>query len=127
MSLPYVYSLIFFIAFAIYFMMGIYTISLNAKRMLNRLYFVACIALAVWAFCFSIANSAQDAEIALFWRRLASIGWGTVYSILLNFYLIVTERKALLKKKWLYVLLYLPALVNVLAFGLSDAAKGQYT
>lgn len=126
MSLPYVYSLAFFIAFAIYFMLGIYTISLNTKSMLNRLYFAACVSLSVWAFSFSIANSAQDYEMAMFWRRLASVGWGTVYSILLNFYLILTERTGILKKKWIYAVLYLPALVNVFAFGFSDTAREHY-
>ncbi len=94
--------------------------------MLNRLFFASCLSLSIWAFCFSIANSAQDYESALFWRRLTSFGWGTVYSILVHFFLVLTERKKILKNKWLYVLLYLPAAVNVFAFGLSDTARGQY-
>lgn len=126
MTLPYIYSLVFFIAFAIYFTLGMYTISLNSKSMLNRLYLAACLALSVWAFCFSIANSAPDYETAMFWRRLASVGWGTVYSFLLNFYLILTEKHRVLKKKWVYVLLYMPALVNVIAFGLSETARKHY-
>lgn len=126
MSLSYIFSLVFFIAFAIYFIFGIYTLSINTKSMLNRLFFAACLSLSIWAFCFSIANSAQDYETALLWRRWASLGWGTVYSLLLHFYLILTERDKILQKKWLYVLLYLPAVVNVFAFGYSDTARGQY-
>ncbi|ULO06903.1 EAL domain-containing protein [Paenibacillus sp. 19GGS1-52] len=126
MSLSYVFSLVFFIAFAIYFILGIYIISINPKSMLNRLFFAACLSLSIWAFCFSIANSAQDYETALFWRRLTSLGWGTVYSLLLHFFLILTEKNKILKNKWLYVLLYFPAVVNVFAFGYSDIAKGQY-
>ncbi|SEU27806.1 EAL domain-containing protein [Paenibacillus sp. NFR01] len=126
MTLPYIYSLVFFIAFAIYFTLGMYTISLNSKSVLNRLYLAACLALSIWAFCFSLANSAPDYATALFWRRLSSVGWGTVYSFLLNFYLLLTEKHRILKKKWLYALLYLPALVNVIAFGLSETAKTQY-
>jgi diguanylate cyclase (GGDEF)-like protein len=126
MALSYIFSLVFFIAFTIYFILGIYTISINTKNMLNRLFFVSCLSLSIWAFCFSIANSAQDYETALFWRKLASLGWGTVYSLLLHFYLILTERNKIVGKKWLYVLLYLPAVVNVFAFGYSDTARGQY-
>src|SRR5690554_6417956 len=126
MSLAHTFSFVFFIAFAIYFSLGIYTISINTKNMLNRLFFLSCLSLAIWAFCFSMANSAQDYETALFWRRLSSLGWGTVYSLLMHFYLIVTERNKVLSKKWVYVLLYLPTLVNVYAFGYSETARGQY-
>lgn len=126
MSLSHIFSLVFFIAFAVYFILGIYTICINPKNILNRLFFAACISLSIWAFCFSIANSAQDYETAIFWRRLTSLGWGTVYSLLLHFFLIVTERKKILKNKWIYVVLYLPALVNVFAFGFSNLARGQY-
>ncbi|WP_249896715.1 EAL domain-containing protein [Paenibacillus sp. PK3_47] len=126
MSSAYIFSLMFFIAFAVYFILGIYTLSIDAHSKLNRLFSVACLSLAVWAFCFSIANSAQDYETAIFWRRWSSLGYGTVYSLLLHFFLLVTERTRILKSKWIYVLLYLPALVNVIAFGYSDTAKDQY-
>ncbi|WP_187355493.1 EAL domain-containing protein [Paenibacillus tengchongensis] len=122
----HIYSFVLFIAFAIYFILGIYTLSINARSKPNRLFFAACLSLAVWAFCFSVANSAQDYETALLWRRWTSLGWGTVYSLLLHFFLIVTERTSLLKRKWIYVLLYLPAVVNVVAFGYSDTAREQY-
>ncbi|WNS41503.1 EAL domain-containing protein [Paenibacillus sp. MMS20-IR301] len=126
MSLAYVFSLVFFVAFAVYFILGIYILSLNTNSKLNRLFFVACLALAVWAFCFSIANSAQDYETALLWRRWTSLGWGTVYSLLLHACLLLTERHRILRTKWIYVLIYLPAAINVWAFGYSDLAREQY-
>lgn len=126
MSLSYIFSLVFFIAFAIYFILGIYTLSIHTTNRLNQLFFAACLALSIWAFCFSIANTAQNYEAALFWRRWTSLGWGTVYSLLLHACLILTERNNILKNRWTYVLLYLPALVNVFAFGYSDAARGHY-
>lgn len=126
MTLSYIYSLILFIGFAIYFILGMYILSLNTGSKLNRLYCLACLSLSIWSFCFSITNSAPDYETAILWRRLASLGYGTVYSLLLHFFLILTERTAMLKKKWIYVLLYLPAAVNVFAFGYCDSAKEQY-
>lgn len=126
MSPAYSYSLIFFIAFAVYFVLAMYTLSINVHSKLNRLFCGACLSLAVWAFCFSMANSAQDVETALLWRRCASLGWGTVYSLLLHFFLLVTERSKILKVKWIYVLLYLPAVVNIMVFGYSEAAGERY-
>lgn len=126
MSLAYLFSLVLFIAFALYFILGMYILSLNTGSELNRLYCVACLSLSIWAFCFSITNSAPDYETAILWRRLSSLGYGTVYSLLLHFFLILTERTKILKNRWVYVLLYLPAVVNIYAFGYSSAAKEQY-
>jgi len=65
--------------------------------------------------------------MSLFWRQIAAFGWGTFYSFLLHFVLILTEKKNLLQKKWLYLLIYLPAAINVFVFGLcSDMSAGQY-
>ncbi|WP_052380548.1 EAL domain-containing protein [Paenibacillus camerounensis] len=126
MTLSYTYSLVLFIAFAIYFILGMYILSLNTGSKLNRLYCIACLSLSIWSFCFSITNSAPDYETAILWRRLASLGYGTVYSILLHFSLILTERTAVLKNKWIYVVLYFPAALNVIVFGYIDSAKEQY-
>jgi len=126
MSISYIFSFIFFIVFAIFILMGMYIISLNRKNMLNCVFFVACFSLSIWAFSFSIANSAEDYEMSLFWYRMASLGWGTIYSNLLLFILILTEKKRILKSKWLYVLLYLPVAINIYIFGISDLARGQY-
>lgn len=127
MSLQFQISLLFFITFTIYVFFSIYILALNAKVMQNRIFFILCLSLSVWAFSFSIANTAPDYETALFWRRIASLGWGTAYSLLLHFVLLLTQRHRILKNKWLYVLLYLPAVINVFIYGLyNKVARGQY-
>ena len=127
MSLPLTFSLIFFAAFAMYFFFGLYVLFLNFNSNLHRVFFFSCISLCFWAFSFSIANSAADYETCLFWRRVACLGWGTYFSILLHFIIILTDKNRLLQKKWYYVLLYLPAAVNVFAFCFySEIAVKQY-
>lgn len=126
MSQQIIFSLIFYISFVSYVLLGVYALWLNPKSMLNRVFFLGTISLGVWAFCFSIANSAPNHEVSLLWRRMATIGWGSAYSILLHFFLILTERKRLLQSKWLYPILYIPVLVNIYIFGLSPKAMEQY-
>lgn len=126
MSLSHILSLAFFVAFSIYFILGIYIITINVKKSLYKLFFAVCLSLCIWAFSFSIANSAPDYETAIFWRRLNSFGWGIAYSFLVHFLLILTERKKILKSKLIYLLLYIPALVNIFEFGLSDSASIHY-
>lgn len=127
MSLPNIFSLLFFINFTIYFYFGMYILRFNAKSRMHRVFFYSCLALCVWAFTFCIANSAPDYETSLIWRRIASLGWGTIFSFLLHFILLMTGKNRLLQKKWIYILLYLPAVVNVIVFGLyKEIAIQQY-
>jgi len=75
----------------------------------------------------SISNTAQNYETCLFWRRVGTLGWGTFFSFLLHFIVIITEKADILKKKWIYILIYLPAALNVFVFGLYEKiAVKQY-
>lgn len=74
------------------------------------------VALTIWSFGMSMSNVAPDAATCETFRRIASIGWGTIYAILLHFILVITGKPALYKKWWCYVCLYLPALFCLFAF-----------
>ncbi len=126
MSLSLIFSLLFYLMFTTYILLGLYILWLNPKNRLNRIFFVATLSLSTWAFCFSVANTATDYETSLFWRRIASVGWGSAYSILLHFFIVLTERKKVLKSKWLYIILYVPVIVNIYVFGLGELARDHY-
>ncbi|MGE5677479.1 MAG: EAL domain-containing protein [Pseudomonadota bacterium] len=120
MLLPGIFSLIFFISSVIYLILGIYILDLNRQSALHRVFSCVCFALGIWAFSFSFANSAVKYDISLLWRRIATLGWGMFYSLLLHFTLILTEKYHAVKKGWQFCLLYLPALVTVNVFGLDS-------
>jgi len=127
MSLPGLISLLFFLAVVVYYILGVYVIRLNPSSTIHRLFFCICLTLCIWAFAFSIANSAISYEMSLTWRRVAAIGWGTLYSILLHYTLCLTGKQNIFRKKWIYALIYLPAAVNVFVFSLySDLALKRY-
>ncbi|NLK00601.1 MAG: diguanylate cyclase [Clostridia bacterium] len=123
---PLSFSLLFFIAFAVYLFFGIYIIHLDSKSYLNRLFLGVCIALCLWSFGFSMANSAPSGDIALFWRRFSALGWASIYSLLLHFFLLLTDenRGERLKPtnlpQYLLFLLYIPAAVNMYLHSLSS-------
>ena len=64
-----------------------------------------------------ISGVSLDYNTALFWRRIAAIGWSTLYSILLHFILALSMGEEILKKKSLY-LIYLPSIVCILVFSI---------
>jgi len=119
------FSLVFFVAFAAYFLLGHYILCLNPRAVTNRVFFALCLALSWWAFSFSIAISAPTYESALIWRRISAWGWGSVYSILLHFVIVLTEQGKRMSSMWL-ALLYTPALINVITFGLLKQSEGLY-
>lgn len=112
-----VYSIMFLLASFCYILLGVYVWTLNPKQSLNRLFFACCLSLSIWAYAFSIANGATSYEISFFWHRVSVLGWGLLYSVLLHYFLVLTERGNLLKKPITYLLLYGPALVNVFIYG----------
>ena len=122
-----VFSIIFFAAFAVYLFFSIYIIRLNPKSGINRTFFAVCLALCVWSFGFSLATSAAGLEECLFWRRFSAFGWATLHSIIIHFFLNLTGNKNVLKKWWSYFILYMPAVITLYIFSLSDKMAGlQY-
>ncbi|SFH66863.1 diguanylate cyclase (GGDEF) domain-containing protein [Tindallia magadiensis] len=112
---------------ALYMIFGTYTVTLSPKGRLNQLFLVVCSLLSLWSFSYALAFSAPNEQTAYFWFRIGVFGWALVYSVLLHFFLELTEHKEWLNKKWVMVVLYLPALINIGLFGIfSPWAHGYY-
>lgn len=115
---PYseVFTAIFVSVAGISLMFGAYILRIKCNAQENKIFFVLNIALMVWALGLGMALSSPAAEISLMWRRIAAIGWGSFFSLLLHFALLLTGQEGLLRKKWPYLPLYLPVVVNLLVF-----------
>jgi hypothetical protein len=99
---------------------------IESKSNLNRVFSLTCSALGLWAISLAFANNATYYDTALFWRRLASLGWGSAFSFQLHYFLILSENR-LLKRKMVYFILYVPSLIFVTVFGLyPPLANGLY-
>lgn len=127
MTTQIVFSVLFFIAFIAYVQVVIHIFPYRKSAPINRLVIVIGLAMAIWSLGFSVANSAKDYEAALLWRRISSIGWGMIFTLLLHFTLTILVKPEKVLKKWLYVLIYLPGIITVVLFGLHPSiARGQY-
>ncbi|MDO9491843.1 GGDEF and EAL domain-containing protein [Acetobacterium sp.] len=125
--LPLIFSFLFFAISGLYMFFGAYIVSVNSKEKSNRVFFVLCIFLSVWTFSLAMSSSVADMETCFFWRRVSALGWCTFAGILLHFFLILTNKRRLLKKWWIYFLIYTPAAVFIYIFALShDMAILQY-
>ena len=116
-----IFSLMFFLACCVYLFWGIYIIRSNPKSNINKVFLFLCFLLSIWSFAFSIANSAANVEICLFWRRIAAIGWTSVYSVILHFIVLLIHKKEKLERKRVFLLLYIPAIINIYVFSFSNS------
>ena len=127
MTLENIISILLFLMLYLYLYIGIYTLSLKRNDFVNRAFFGMCLSASTWVLTFSIANSAQNYESALFWRMISVFGWGFFYSLMLDFTLILTNEALMKRNKWIYVIIYIPVLINILVFALlPNVATEQY-
>jgi hypothetical protein len=76
--------------------------------------------MALWSFGFSIAINAPSADVCLLGRRIAAIGWGSLFSFVVHFILLLTGNKHIASKLWINIVLYAPAAVSVYIFAISN-------
>ncbi|MBC3797322.1 EAL domain-containing protein [Acetobacterium tundrae] len=116
MTLQNLISIILYISFVTYALIGAYSFTLNKEARLNRLFMSLCLCFSLWSFAFAVGNSAGTYAEALFWRRIAVLGWGVAYCVILHFIIVLTganwSRKE--KKPLLLMVLYVPAVLNVI-------------
>lgn len=110
------FSILFFAVCIIASVTAILVLQNNYKAHANRCFFALIVSVVIWSAGLALATSAGDAETCEIWRRVSALGWGSFYSIILHFILIITGKRKLLNKWWFYILLYFPAAVTILAF-----------
>ncbi len=117
---PLLFSLLFLVVCAVYLFSGIYIIYRNPREKLNKALFAVSVSLSLWSLGFALAIGAPDLETALLSRRLAALGWGSIYTLFLHFIILLTNFQPLLKNRLLLPLLYFPAVISIYAFALSN-------
>jgi diguanylate cyclase (GGDEF)-like protein len=99
-------------------MFGMYILRIKRSAPENLMFFATTIALAIWALGLGMGLSAPTEASSVLWRRFSTLGWGTFFSFLLHFLLALTNHRPTRKNWWLLVLLYLPSVINILAFSI---------
>ena len=118
MRLPEIFTAVFVFVSILSLLFGVYTFLLKRSAPENRVFFACAVSLTIWSLGLGIALSAPSEEASTIWRRIAALGWGTFFSLILHFILIMAEKNVWLKKWRIYMLIYLPALINLIVFAL---------
>ena len=72
--------------------------------------------LAIWSFSYSISNSAPTAEVSTFAEHSLLLV-GSLAAFFFTSVLLLTKTKRLLSKRTRLIILYLPAIINIILFG----------
>jgi len=121
------FSILFFFACTISCFLAVYILYIDATSSINRVFFFMCISLSIWSLGFSISIAAPNVGICLLGRRISAIGWGTIFAEILLFFMILTEKKNVLNKWWIYSIIFLPSAICLYVFAISnELAPIQY-
>lgn len=124
---PSFLSFLFFLSLILAAYWAYQIIRLQARGSLNQTFFAICMALGLWSLGFFMASTAQTLSVALFWRRFAALGWTSIFSFILIFFILLTGRaksEKAIRSLWL---LHIPALLTMTVFALSPSlAPAQY-
>ena len=109
--LPYLH----FFSFLAYVYLAVYIVVKNPKVPLNRICAAVFFCFAVWCLGKTVThNPHADETTAKLFMNITILGAWNFSSFLLWFFLILTEQKKILEKKWILPLLFtLPALAIV--------------
>jgi len=110
-----VFSLLYFFVAINFLGSSIYLLLKAPRPLANRLYGALAVAVSLWTVGLGMAGLATSDTAGEMWMRIAALGWGTLYALLLHFVLVLTGNASLHRRKFLSVLLYVPAFLTVLA------------
>jgi PAS domain S-box-containing protein len=94
----------------LYFIFGADTLYKNTKALRNRMFFSLCIHLSLWAFGYAFMSIAPDRESANFWRLVSAFGWCFIYSVWLDFSILVKYESKDWMKNIKRMFIYLPGI-----------------
>lgn len=101
------FPFVHFLTFILLMYHAVYIFLKNPKALLNRVWatFISCFWLWSFSFIF-VHNPYYSKKTAKIFLNISSFGWVFYASLFLWFTLAFTQKKELLKKKWLYPLLF---------------------
>lgn len=116
MSYSTIFGIILLASAGTSFILGIYTVKVINKVDLRRVIVIMCSALAIWSMGLAVTAAAANEKIAMIGYLIAPLGWAPMSALLVHFALTITGKKKVLKKWWLYIVLYGPAVLMIVAF-----------
>ena len=88
---------------------GVYTE--KKKDPVNRAFALTCLVFGAWSFAQFMQRNADSYQVAAFWVRIVALAWPFTTPAFLLFALYFTEQAKILKHRWVWAAIYLPAVL----------------
>ncbi|WP_320127837.1 EAL domain-containing protein [uncultured Sphaerochaeta sp.] len=105
------FSNILYFCSIVYFVSGVVMLHKNRKAALNRAFFALNLSLFIWSFFLALSTASPDKASCMLWSTITAFGYCSFPSTSIHFFLIYTKKEKLLKKWWIYLILYLPVAI----------------
>jgi PAS domain S-box/diguanylate cyclase (GGDEF) domain len=113
-------SAISIIASIVYLYVGFKTYKLNKRSKECMVFLILNISMAIWAFAYAFAYTAENSYVFSFWNKISALGWCTFSALILYLVLLITENK-LVNNKLVVIFIFSPApiflFMSVFLFG----------
>ena len=119
-NLGIVYPGVLLAMFAVCFYFAVYFLNQNLRIPYIQFSFAMSIALCAFSFGQAMCFSEPTHESVHFWRFVSIFGWVAFYTVLFRFTLYLTQGRPLVDKRLHHLLLYIPALMLMIAYAFID-------
>lgn len=102
---------------------GIYILLLGKKSASNKVFFLICLAGAVWIFSSLFAVVEEHKNGVIFWDRISTISSALFWALNLHFYILLAGKRL---KKYQYALIYIPGFAVIIQAFTSMAEFSDY-
>lgn len=106
------YVYLFFSVAIVYIILAVQILSRDRNEKLNKLFYKITMLFCFWSLMNGILFLVTDIDIAVEVRRFGVISWGSIYSLILSFVLIMTGFDKKVNVHLRYCILYIPVVVN---------------
>lgn len=119
-------SIGYYLIFAVCFIASIYLLFMDSQSTLHRLVFLLCFSIALWGLAMGGSTLSKKAEQAIIWRKIGVIGVGAFFGFFKHYCILFCEKKSNLKRKISVLWMYLPSVMYVFIFALSEKLSKNY-
>jgi len=119
-------TLLSILSIAVHLYLAVLALTLDRRSAVNRVFAGLCLVFAVWSLGQTHVITAPTREVAWFWYRVSSVGWCLGPALLLHFFVLISERDGLLRRRWQLALLYLPAAIFQVKYLTGQVTAGDF-
>ncbi len=102
-------STLLLLSFLIYLYLGITTYQLNRRSRVNIQMLVVCMNFALWSFAYAFMHASEDADTALCWYHLSTIGWLFFIPLIVHLVMLLSRNDRFIGKLFFLVVYGTPA------------------